>query len=215
MERIGVLGGTFNPVHLGHIHLALEFCDRLALSRVLLIPTQSPPHKHEDWLAPAEQRLEMCRIAASALPRIEVSDIEIKRGGTSYTVDTLRALSAQEGDARLFFIMGADMFLTLENWKSFDEIARLADLCATARRDGELHDLEDYARSLEARYGARCHIESISVVEVSSTRIREAVSRGEDAGGLLPAGVYEFIRANRLYEGAAAGRQHEALNMEL
>ena len=137
MERIGLLGGTFNPVHMGHIHLAREFCNRLSLQKVAPIPTQSPPHKQDDKLASAEMRLEMCRIAVSEIKFLDISDIEINRGGTSYTVDTLRDLSSQKVNAAFFFIMGADMFLTLDKWKDFEEIIRLADLCAAARHDGK------------------------------------------------------------------------------
>lgn len=201
MERIGLLGGTFNPIHNGHIHLAREFCTRLSLSRVLLIPTQSPPHKQEDLLAPALMRLEMCRIAAAHEPLLEVSDIEISRGGTSYTVDTLRELSASMKDTAFFFIMGADMFLTLEQWRNFEEITRLTDLCAASRHSGEIKALESYAQNLTARFQARCHIERIPVVEVSSTHIRRLIASGGDATELLPVGVDEYIRKNGLYAG--------------
>jgi nicotinate-nucleotide adenylyltransferase len=201
MERIGLLGGTFNPVHNGHIHLAREFCARLSLSRVLLIPTQFPPHKQKNVLAPAPMRLEMCRIAAAHEPHLEVSDIEISRGGTSYTVDTLKELSAHMKNTAFFFIMGADMFLTLEQWRDFEEIVRLTDLCAASRHTGEIKDLENYAKNLTTRFHARCHIERIPVAEVSSTHIRRLIASGGDAAGLLPAGVYEYIRVNGLYAG--------------
>ena len=194
-----MLGGTFNPIHRGHLHLAREFCKRLELSRVILIPTQSPPHKREEMFASAQDRLAMCRLAVGNEPLLEVSDIEISRGGTSYTVDTLRALSDKLRDVRLFFIMGADMFLTLESWKEFSEIARLADLCAAARQGNDTSRLTEYAQKLESHYGARCHIESISPIDVSSTEIRGILSAGGDAGGLLPEGVFDYIRQNGLY----------------
>lgn len=199
MERIGMLGGTFNPVHNGHIHIAREMSARLSLSRVLLIPAQTPPHKPHDGIVPAAMRLEMCRIAAADEPLLSVSDIEINRGGTSYTVDTLRELSAQMKGVGLFFIMGADMFLTLEQWKDFSEIARLADLCAAARGSGGIKELQDYAQRLETLYGARCHIERIPVVQVSSTQIRSLVAAGCDVSSLLPGSVHQFILKNGLY----------------
>jgi len=201
MERIGVLGGTFNPVHTGHINLAREFCARLGLSRVLLIPTQSPPHKQVEGLVPAGMRLAMCALAAAGEPLLEVSDIEIVRGGTSYTADTLMALSAAFPGAELYLLMGADMFLTLENWRNIKDIARLADLCAAGRGEEGVKDLELYAKKLESLYGARCHIENIPVLEVSSTMIRALVAQGEDASGLLPGGVFSYIIAHGLYAG--------------
>lgn len=198
-ERIGILGGTFNPVHNGHLHLARAFRERLALTRVLLIPTHQPPHKRAPGLMPARTRLEMCALAAQEEPGVGVSDIEIRRGGTSYTVDTLRELSALYPEARLFFIMGADMFLTFEKWKDFDRIAALADLCATARTAGGTEDLTACARRYTKLYGARCHVENVPVLEISSTQIRARIASGADLRGLVPDAVANYIRRHGLY----------------
>lgn len=206
MERIGVLGGTFNPIHNGHIHLAESFAEILSLDRVLLMPVNSPPHKHAEMMQEGRHRLAMCRIAARGRPLLEVSDVELTRGGTSYTVDTLLALSRQYPGARLYFIMGADMFLTLEEWRNFPEIARLAVLCSSPRLPGQAEKLRRYARQLASRYDAQCDIENIPVLEVSSTQIREALTSGADTGALLPPGVAEYIRENGLYRPEAAER---------
>lgn len=196
-KRIGILGGTFNPIHLGHLYLANEFCARLSLSRVLLIPTWLPPHKQEDSLAPADMRLAMCNIAVRDAPKLAVSDIEIRRGGVSYTADTLLELDAP--GVRHYLLMGSDMFLTVESWSRFEIIAKLADLCTTARGDDGEKQLEACARRLSSVYGARCHIESIPPITVSSTDVRSRIMDRGDVTGLLPAGVGEFIRENGLY----------------
>ncbi|CDZ23612.1 hypothetical protein CCDG5_0474 [[Clostridium] cellulosi] len=198
-ERIGILGGTFNPIHNGHIKLALEFIERLGLDRLLLIPVWTPPHKSADGMLPADLRLEMCRLAASAYPKIEVSSIEIERGGTSYTVDTLKELKKLYPEARLFLITGSDMFLTLDKWKDFKAIAEMADLCACARHGGEYSKLKQFALKLEKEYGARCHIEDFPVVDLSSTDVRERLKNMHSAKGLVPDEVLKFIEDKGLY----------------
>lgn len=199
MERLGVLGGTFNPVHNGHIRLAAAFRDRLGLDRVLLVPVNAPPHKHGEMMQSGADRLAMCRLAAAGEPGLEASDIELCRGGTSYTVDTLRALHARYPAARLYFLMGADMFLTLEQWRNFPAIAGLAVLCTLPRHPDESGMLRGYARLLARRYGARCVVEDIPPVELSSTGVREQLRERGRAPESLPPAVAEYIRKRGLY----------------
>lgn len=199
MERIGILGGTFNPIHNGHLHIARAFLEKLSLDRVLLVPTRMPPHKDGGELVSGGQRLEMCRIAAQCDERLGVSDIELKREGLSYTVDTLRELHQQHPDTRFYFIMGADMFLTFEKWKNFDVISSLAAICTASRHDGEIEKLRSYAEKLSQQYHTECHVESFPVVEISSTEIRQTIADGGDAGALVPPGVNEYIQKNGLY----------------
>lgn len=199
MERIGVLGGTFNPIHNGHIRLAAAFRDRLELDRVLLVPVSTPPHKHGEMMQPGADRLAMCRLAAADVPGLEASDIELCRGGTSYTVDTLRALHGRYPAARLYFLMGADMFLTLEQWRDFPVIARLAVLCTLPRHPDEGRALHGYANRLAARYGAECVVADIPPMELSSTRVREQIMTHGGAPGSLPPAVAEYIRERGLY----------------
>jgi nicotinate-nucleotide adenylyltransferase len=205
-RRVGLLGGTFDPVHLGHLNLAEHMREKLGLSQVVLIPTCMPPHKNAPYRAPAQDRLEMCRIAAQSSGGIAVSDIEIERGGASYTIDTLTELHGMMPDAELCFIMGADMFLTLEQWRNFPGIAGLAELCAASRHSGETRLLEKHAKKLAILYGARCHIEEIPVVDMSSTEIRSLIAQGKDVSAYLPRGVYEYILRRGLY-GAPANIQ--------
>lgn len=198
-QKVGILGGTFNPIHNGHIHLARAFASRLALDRVLLMPTQTPPHKSASGLLKAPMRLEMCRLAAEETENLEACGIELERPGPSYTADTLRELTRRLPRARLFFLMGADMFLTLEKWHDFRTIAALADLCAAARHPGETERLARCAALMKEKYGARCHVEEIPVLEISSTDVRGLLASGGDVGDLIPRAVEKYIRARGLY----------------
>lgn len=198
-KKIGIFGGTFNPIHNGHIHLADGFRQKLGLDCILVIPVWSPPHKSGEEIIPGEARLEMCRLACSDKDWLVVSDIEVLRKGKSYTIDTINALSVLYKDADFYLLMGADMFVTLESWRGFGEIAHKAALCCVSRHDGELNRLNEYAEKLKKCYSAQCFVENIPVVEVSSTEIRDKLSKGIGTDSLIPAGVLNYIKKNRLY----------------
>jgi nicotinate-nucleotide adenylyltransferase len=200
MERIGILGGTFNPVHNGHINLAKGFYERLGLDCVILMPAWLPPHKDEDGLISAKRRFEMCSLACEGLSWLKVSDLEIKRGGRSFTVDTLSELKASH-ETEYFLLTGADMFLTLEQWSGFSRLARLAALCAAAREKGQLAVLKSYAEKLREKFGAQCVIEDLPVIDISSTEIRQIIMSGGDAKEFLPPKVYRYIKSHGLYAG--------------
>lgn len=177
--RIGVYGGTFNPIHQGHLQLALEYARRLSLDKVLLIPANIPPHKRAVQLLSGEERLELCRLACEGLPELEVSPMEISRGGSSYTVDTLRQLSQAQPDAQLYLIVGSDMFLTLERWRESGEIFRMSHICTGARENGELSLLKEKQQQLTL-LGATSTVLDLPVFDISSTQIRRAVGLGAD-----------------------------------
>lgn len=201
--RIAMLGGTFDPIHKGHLELARAFARRLDLDRVVLMPTAVPPHKLKSHMAPAEDRLHMCRLATAADPLFEVSELEITRGGASFTVDTLETLTAQRPDAEWFLITGADMFLTLGTWKRFPDIARMVTLCTAPRDDGSVAKLQAYAAELEGQ-GARCVIADIPLMLVSSTDLRQAIAAGDDTHDWLPCEVADYIAREGLYVDAKA-----------
>ena len=211
IRRLALFGGTFDPIHNGHVHLALEFARRLRLDRVLLMPTYVPPHKLKENMAPAADRLEMCRLAAQADPVLMVSDLEISRGGASFTADTLEALHGQYPDARLYLITGADMFLTLGTWWRFEDIAAMAVLCAAPRDKSTMEELRVYASQLE-KAGATCVIEDIPLMPLSSTDVRQRLAGGKDAGELLPAKVRAYIAQKGLYR--ADGEGNAAMNRD-
>jgi len=195
MDKIAMYGGAFDPVHNGHVHVMKAFMDRLGLERLLLIPTARSPHKAGERGAPEEHRLAMCRLAVRGLPGVEVSDLEIRRGGKSYTVDTLYALKEAYPGARLYLLMGADMFFTLEEWHRYREILKIAVLCPVVRA-GETP--EDFQRAAE-KMGAVIQLEEIPPFPVSSTEIRKRSKNGESIEGLVPPLVEQYIQKHRLY----------------
>lgn len=203
---MALFGGTFDPIHEGHVQLALEFARRLQLDRVLLVPTFVPPHKLKADMATAEDRLEMCRLVARAYPVLEVSDVEIGRGGASFTVDTLETLQGQYPDTDWYLTTGADMFLTLGTWWRFEDIAELATLCAAPRGAVTIGQLREYAAALE-RKGARCVVEDIPVLDISSTEIRRRVAGGLPLERRVPPEVEAYIRRKNLYRPAAASQE--------
>ena len=198
--KIGILGGTFSPIHDGHLRLAKTYQQELGLEKMLLIPTYQPPHKESRELAGAEHRLEMCRLACKEDPRYKVCDLEIRRGGKSYTADTLRELSRLYPENRWVLLMGEDMFLTMQTWREPEKIWQMADICAAPRSSEGMPRLAAYAQELE-KQGGRTVLEDVEYLPVSSTMVRGAVKRRESIGGLVPAAVAEYIHQHHLYEG--------------
>ena len=185
---IGIFGGTFNPPHLGHLRLLQAFADRFSLDRVLVIPTCAPPHKAASMLADGETRMAMCRMLFDD-PRFIVSDLELRRGGKSYTVETLRTLHEMYPDTKFYFLIGSDMLRSFSTWYAPDEILRLCTLCAAVRHPGET--LPDVA-------GVQV-LENFDPIDVSSTDVRELVRKGDRAEAYLGKALAAFVREKGLY----------------
>ncbi len=197
--RIAVFGGSFDPIHNGHIALSQAFAEMLTLDRILVMPAYVSPFKQtKTGMARPEQRLEMCRLAVQDQPRTEVCDMELRREGPSYTAETLRALSEQYPHSELFLITGADAFMTLQDWKDPPTIFRLATLCTVPRRGVTVERLEQHAAVLQS-FGAKTVVADIHVLTVSSTEIRACIRSGVPLTGLVPAAVEQYIRDNELY----------------
>lgn len=196
--KTAVYGGTFNPIHNAHIHLASEFAKRVGFDRVILIPANIPPHKRVKELASGKDRLAMCKLAAEEYG-LEVSDIELQRQGPSYTVDTLEELHQKYPEDELYLLTGEDMFLTLMQWRCPLRILELAVICAAPRSREGMPRLEACAKQLQAN-GGRTILENVEYLPVSSTMVREAVKKGESVNTLVPVPVAEYIRQNHLYE---------------
>lgn len=193
--RIGVFGGTFNPIHLGHTNLIQGFYENLSLDKVIIIPTNVPPHKNPDFLVDAQHRINMCKLALNELVYCEVSDIEIRRTGKSYTVDTLNELKSIFPNSELFLLMGEDMFLTVEKWKSSTDIFKLATICATPRTKDNILELEKHSKCLKSKYNfLKSKIINIPLVVVSSTEIRNGNTN------LLDKKVLDYSKKNNLYD---------------
>jgi nicotinate-nucleotide adenylyltransferase len=201
-RSIGILGGTFNPPHRGHLALASHAQAELGLERVLLMPAHSAPHKGEEGNPGPERRLEMCRLAVDGEAGLEACALEIERGGPSYTVDTLRAIKQSDPEAELTFIVGADMARTLPVWREPRALIELARLAVAEREDA---GREDVLRALDP-LGARVTFLAMGMLDVSSSRVRERVEAGESIEGLVAPAVAEYIAAHGLYGATAAAR---------
>jgi nicotinate-nucleotide adenylyltransferase len=198
VARVGVLGGTFNPPHLAHLVCASEAADQLRLDRVLLMPVAVPPHKEAPGDPGAEVRYELCRLAADGDERLEVSRLEIERGGPSFTVDTLRDLHERAPENELTFIVGGDMALRLDSWREPEAVLSLATL-AVAERSGAVR--QDIADRLEQAFGtAPVSFFDMPRLDISSSDIRRRVAAGRTIRHLVPARVAERIAAGRLYQ---------------
>lgn len=199
MERIGIYGGTFSPPHNGHLHAARCFLDAVHPDKLLIIPTCLPPHKQASLSANTDGRLTMCRLAFGDFPSVEISDIEIRRGGVSYTSDTLRSLVRP--DRELFFLCGTDMFLTLPRWHEPEVIFSLAHIVYMARENDPetVLTLRKAAEEYRSRYAARITEIDCPAFPLSSSTVREKIARGEEWNSLVPEKVGQYIRENHLY----------------
>lgn len=199
MLRVGIYGGTFSPVHNGHVAAAKAFMEQMWLDVLYVIPTGVTPHKQMDSEVTAAQRLAMCELAFADIEGVIVSDMEIRREGKSYTVDTLQALSGE--DRRLFLLMGTDMMLTLGSWRSPE---RIFELCypVYVRRESDRAMDDEIVQKIalyHQTYGKVVRKIVTDPIEVSSTQVREAIRRGLGIDALVPARVAAYIKENGLY----------------
>ena len=208
---IGVLGGTFDPIHFGHINPALELLRILPLREIRFVLARDPPHR-ETPHADAAHRWRMLELALQAYPGLLPDDSELRRDGPSYTIDTVRGLRAEVGDSQsLCLILGADAFADFASWRSFREILEQAHIVITARpgsslpADGEVGRLLQARRlrtpeELARRPGGGILACSLHLLDISATMIRKALARGDDADAMLPATVLRYIREHGLYK---------------
>ena len=197
--NIGIFGGSFDPPHLEHVRLAAAAVGSLNLDKLFVVPAHTPPHKKDKVLSSDENRLEMCRIAFNDCPRTEVSDCEIRQGGTSYTYLTCRRFRELYPAAKLFWLVGTDMLRDFPTWRNPEEILSLASLavCARAEKPGWTEkELKDFT----ARFQTDFAIIRYDGKDVSSTEVRVLAAAGEDVISLVGAKTAEYIRKNRLYE---------------
>jgi nicotinate-nucleotide adenylyltransferase len=188
--RIGLLGGSFDPPHTGHLLAASDACEALSLDRVVLIPTGTQPLKTGQRVTPAEQRFAMTQLLVGEDGRFTVDSIEIERGGLSYTVDTLAALAERWNDAELFWLVGTDVTTTFAKWREPGRIGELATV-VVLQRTGEHPNL--------AAMPATTRVLPTRRIDVSSTEIRQRVAEGKSIRGFVPEAVADFIAAQRLY----------------
>jgi len=205
---MGILGGTFDPIHYGHLRPAQETMRALGLAELRLIPSHQPPHRAAPVAAPAE-RLQMVRLACAEFSGFTVDDRELRRPGPSYAADTLDSLRTEIGDRPLCYLMGADAFRYFESWHEWERIPDLAHLVVMQRPGTTLpsSSLPEWARlrlteqrsDLERAPAGRLWIQSVTPQEISATQVRAAVARHESVQSCLPAAVWEFIRDQHVY----------------
>jgi nicotinate-nucleotide adenylyltransferase len=210
--RVGLFGGSFNPIHFGHLRAAEEVREMLKLDLVYFVPASSPPHKPEGELAPAEHRLQMVRLATKGNRHFMVSDAEIRRAGRSYTIDTAKHFTTTlRHQAQIFILMGSDQFLELETWKDCDELVKLCSIAVHTRlRDGEaaakvsLAALNRFGYSKEQDHYVNPGGQTLSFVQttffpISATQIRTKIQNNESINYLLPGDVVDYLRRHALY----------------
>jgi nicotinate-nucleotide adenylyltransferase len=210
--RIGLLGGTFNPIHLGHLHVAEEVLRSCALDQVWFIPTCQPPHKQLAAAVPFAQRLAMVEAALVGHKHFRACDIEGRRGGTSYSVETLRQLHEAYPADEFFFIMGLDSFQEVSSWRNFPQLFSYAHIVVAARPgfDGGLRELlpvaiadrfcyDSDSKKLIGDTGFSVVLVPHTDRDISSTEIRKKIAAHQDCGGLVPAAVADYIAAHSLY----------------
>ena len=189
-ERLGILGGTFDPIHNGHVLLARAVLEQLPLDRVLFVPAADPPHKSA-LVASAAHRFEMVRLALEGLDGLEVSRAELDRDGPSYTVETLRHFRSQYCDSNLYLIIGADNVAELPSWYDPEGIVALATVVAGSRDQRSL--------PLDAKFGSRIQRLPTPTYDISSTDIRQRLLQGRPVRYLVPEAVERYLTIHRLY----------------
>lgn len=198
MDAVAILGGTFDPVHLGHIQMAEHVSRKLKIGRVIFIPDGDPPHK--GLLAPAKDRLEMVRLAIEGHAGFEVSDMEIGRAGVTYTVDTMTTLTGRYPGVKFVYIVGADTLMVIETWRDFPRVASmLSGIAAVPRKDTQRQAFLAQARMIEDKYRLPVYTMEEEVADISSTDVRFAAARQLPLDEWVPESVEKYIRAKKLY----------------
>ncbi len=198
--RIGIYGGTFSPPHMGHVRAAEEFISAMRLDKLLVIPALIPPHKTDVEIIDSELRLELCRLAFN-MEKCEVSDIEIRRGGKSYTVLTLEEIKKIYPSDELFFLCGTDMILTFDRWYRAEDIFRMCTVVYVRRENDDITEkkIAEKVSSYSEQFGAEIRHISPRITELSSSEIRDLIQSEGDISELVPPAVAEFIRERGIY----------------
>ncbi|MBO4834536.1 MAG: nicotinate-nucleotide adenylyltransferase [Lachnospiraceae bacterium] len=196
--KVGILGGTFSPIHYGHLLLAETAFDRFGLDKVLIMPAGDPYFKDLEKMAADAHRENMTLLAIEGNPHFEFSDLELKREGNTYTVDTLHQLTELYPDDEFFFIVGSDTLFSIEKWYRPAEIFEMAKLL-TSRRNIEKEDLDHQIDYLKNKYGAKIYNLYMPNIDISSTDIRDKVKHGMSIRYYTPDAVIHYIEENKLY----------------
>jgi len=196
------MGGTFNPIHIGHLLMCEHIREEFGLDKILFVPAKNPPHKGSEGIVETSRRLEMVRLAIRDNPYFELCDIEMRMDGPSYTVETLRALRGEYGlEPRLCLIIGADSLVQFPTWRRYEEIFEMVDIIVARRPGTENGALDQAIERLKAGHNARISVSGAAALDISSTRIRDRVKKGLSIKYMVPGCVEEYIREHGLYTG--------------
>lgn len=199
MRKIGIMGGTFNPIHYGHLILAESAYEQLGLDKVLFMPSKNPPHKNIPGKITQEQRVEMISLSIKNNPHFELSLLELEREGTTYTADTLTILTEENRDTDYYFIVGADSLMQLHTWSRPELVCKLCTIVAAERDDMDKEQLQGQIDMLKEYYNAQIRLIDMPVVRISSSDIRSRVAGGKSIKYYLPDAVEKYISDNLLY----------------
>ena len=189
IKRIGILGGTFNPIHIGHLSIAQTVQERFGLEKVLFVPAFRPPHRNIVKLASPEERFQMVRLGIKSNALFDVSDFEIKREGKSYSIDTVKYFrKIYPKGTKLFFIIGADNFAELSKWKCIDEILEIVSFIVVNRPGYEIQDSE-----------IKHYIVNMPGMDIASSHIRRRIAQGKSVKYLVPESVFRYIKRKKIY----------------
>jgi len=192
-KKIGIFGGSFNPIHLGHLIFAQEALEQLGLDKVIFIPAYHPPHKEASELADSQARLEMVREAVKDIPEFEASDIEISRGGCSYTIDTIRELARDfQPETEIYLLIGMDMLLDFFTWKEAENLLQLCILVGAPRPGFPLEKLDN-------RISGHLKLIKMPLIEIAGKDIRKRIREKRAFRFMVPEKVFNYIKMNRLY----------------
>lgn len=197
--KIGILGGTFNPIHSGHHYLAGKAMEKAGLTRVLFVPSNISYMKDQTELVPVSDRIAMVELAIAEYPEFALSGVDIERGGNSYSCDTIADIGEQYPDAELYFIAGADTLFQMEEWRNPRDIFAQAKILVAYRSGESPENLMEKIRELETRYHAHIILISVDKVDISSSGIRKAVRIGQPFNGMVPEAVRDYIIRHKLY----------------
>lgn len=198
--KIGIMGGTFDPIHIGHLLLGEFAYEEFGLDEIWFLPNGNPPHKETDYSRKSvEHRIEMIRRAIREVPYFRINLYETERTCHSYTYETMSAFNNMFPDCSFYFILGADSLFSIESWKFFREIFPTCTILAAMRDDKDAGDMYRQIQYLKETYGAEIELLQAPLVEISSTTIRERVETGRSIRYMVPDAVEDYIRTNHLY----------------
>lgn len=197
-RKIGIYGGSFNPIHNGHVNLAKNYIKFLDLDLLLLIPTKNPPHKTSENLVSGEDRLNMLKLAFDDVPNIVTSDIELNSNETNYTILTLEKLIRIYPGCEFYLIVGGDMFLSFDTWRDYERILSMCKVCAAPRHEGEIEQINEFRKKIDPT-GSKTIILNENVVDVSSTQVRDCAHNRVILRNFVPEKVFEYIVLKDLY----------------